>query len=603
MKKPVSIILSAIMLLSLPAAANLTAAAAVTENEAVGAVTSGTTGDCSWSFDSATGAMTITGTGEGKMKYYADETQIPWYGFRSKIKTLTLGRGVTTVSQDIFRQCTELTTVKFSGSVSIIDSGAFEYCSKLATANFNPPLKTIGASAFYGTALTEVKLPLSVKEVKSRAFSRCDKLQSVTVPDGCAARLDSCFTDCRALTAVSLGNMVSDINEAFSECPVTSMSVSENNRTFAVSGSCLCSKDLTKLYYYFGGDTHTAFTVPATVTEIGSRAFYGHDYLTSVSLPARLTTVGEAAFNCVRIADFSFPDTLQSVGEDAFAGTVWLENQADGLVYAGKVAYLYKGAVPQTVTLKSDTVGIAGGAFRNAASLKTVTLSSSLTNIGERAFSGCKKLSTARITRKVNTIGAYAFGGCTSLTALTLPASVTQLGNGCFAGCTSLKKLTLSANLSAVPDSCFAGCTSLAGDIVIPKTVTAVEAGAFRDTDGVGSFTVLNPSTAFDDILRDALGFGQNVRRIYGFAGSTAETYAGTNSWLFTAITEIRGDANFDGRVDVRDITAIQRAVAEVEPLSPQAIANADMTHNSAADISDASVIQRYLAEYTADLG
>ena len=47
----------------------------------------------------------------------------------------------------------------------------------------------------------------------------------------------------------------------------------------------------------------------------------------------------------------------------------------------------------------------------------------------------------------------------------------------------------------------------------------------------------------------------------------------------------------------------IQRAVAEVEPLSPQAVANADMTHNSAADISDASVIQRYLAEYTADLG
>ena len=198
---------------------------------------------------------------------FADDSSNPlYYGHRLVVNgvemtTFRLPAGRTTIKPYTFTGINLEGTLTIPEGVTSIGEGAFEYMQGATALSLPSTLKTIGASAFYGTALTEVKLPLSVKEVKSRAFSRCDKLQSVTVPDGCAARLDSCFTDCRALTAVSLGNMVSDINEAFSECPVTSMSVSENNRTFAVSGSCLCSKDLTKLYYYFGGDTHTAFKI------------------------------------------------------------------------------------------------------------------------------------------------------------------------------------------------------------------------------------------------------------------------------------------------------------------------------------------------------
>ena len=113
MKRLISVILSAMILISLAAAAP-SASAVVIADSSVSA-SSGTTGDCTWSFDSSTGNMTITGTGNGRMGDYTDETQIPWYSLRSKIKTLTLGKGVTTVSQDAFRKCTELTTVKFIG--------------------------------------------------------------------------------------------------------------------------------------------------------------------------------------------------------------------------------------------------------------------------------------------------------------------------------------------------------------------------------------------------------------------------------------------------------------------------------------------------------
>ena len=58
------------------------------------------------------------------------------------------------------------------------------------------------------------------------------------------------------------------------------------------------------------------------------------------------------------------------------------------------------------------------------------------------------------------------------------------------------------------------------------------------------------------------------------------------------------GDANLDGKVDIRDVTAIQRHLSELAPLSPQALALADTNGDGAVNIDDATLIQRYLAEF-----
>ena len=63
------------------------------------------------------------------------------------------------------------------------------------------------------------------------------------------------------------------------------------------------------------------------------------------------------------------------------------------------------------------------------------------------------------------------------------------------------------------------------------------------------------------------------------------------------ATTYIRGDANGDGYVDINDVTAIQRHLAELEHLSSNRIKAADVT-GEGLDISDATAIQMYLAEY-----
>ncbi len=63
----------------------------------------------------------------------------------------------------------------------------------------------------------------------------------------------------------------------------------------------------------------------------------------------------------------------------------------------------------------------------------------------------------------------------------------------------------------------------------------------------------------------------------------------------------LKGDANGDGVVNIRDVTAIQRCLAGYDP-SPFCRAAANVRGNGIVGIEDASLIQRYLAEYSDSL-
>ena len=122
--------------------------------------------EVSWTLDIA-GTLSIVGTGrvpDYDMPFYAHETYEepttlpPWYDYRSRIKTVIVGEGITELGERTFRACPNLTAVMLPSS-----------------------LTRIGTSAFcFDISLTEITIPSSVTVIEEHAF-KMSGVQSVEI--------------------------------------------------------------------------------------------------------------------------------------------------------------------------------------------------------------------------------------------------------------------------------------------------------------------------------------------------------------------------------------------------------------------------------------
>ena len=238
MKKIISLLLSLAMLLTITSGLNLTAYAAVKTGKCGDNVT--------YSLDTSTGVLTISGTGD--MDDYSYNSRSPFYK-DTKIEVITIDYGVTSIGGEAFCDCISLTSVTIGNSVTSIGYSAFYNCKSLTSVTIPDSVTSIGHYAFAQcTSLTNITIPNSVTSIGEEAFGSCTSLTSITIPNS-VTRIEYCtFGGCTSLTSVTIGNSVTSIGVgAFGNCEsLTSITIPNSVTSIDVSAfsGCTSLKDV-----------------------------------------------------------------------------------------------------------------------------------------------------------------------------------------------------------------------------------------------------------------------------------------------------------------------------------------------------------------------
>ena len=314
MKKIISLLLSLAMLLTITSGLNLTAYAAVR---------TGSCGDnVTYSLDTSTGVLTISGTGDMK-NYSSYSPESPFY-CTSEIKSVIIDNGITSIGDYAFEKCRSLTSITIPNSVTSIGIFAFYYCTSLTSVTIPKSVTSIGDNAFcYCTSLTNITIPNSVTSISSDTFWNCTSLKSVTIPNSVTSIGSSAFRCCTSLANITIpDSVISIFDNVFISCDsLTSIEVSDNNKNYSSVDGVLFNKDKSKLITYPDGKTDNTYEIPNSVTSIGVYAFSYCTSLTSITIPNSVTNIGVNSFEeCTSLTSVTIPDSVTSIGGWAFDG-------------------------------------------------------------------------------------------------------------------------------------------------------------------------------------------------------------------------------------------------------------------------------------------
>ena len=525
------------------------------ERETISVPKTGICGDnLTYTLDTNTGVLIISGT--GKMENWNSESAVPWYSYRSSIRTVQISKAVTSIGAYAFHSCGNLTNITIPSRVTSIGAYAFQECSALNAVYITDLAAwcriSFGDDALVGSAaanplfnahnlylngelVTELIIPDSVMDIGRCAFYGCSSLESITIPDSVTSIERSAFCDCSSLASITIPDSVTSIGAwAFSGCSdLASVTIPDSATSIGWGAFNNCSS-LTSIkipdgvasimdYTFSGCSNLESITIPDSVTSIGRFAFQSCSRLTNITIPDKVTSIGRFAFqSCSRLTNITIPDKVTSIGWSAFQDCSSLASITIPFVGASLDA---KKGYDQvlghifgytTKTEDGTTEQYDGYYYYIPSTLRSVTVTS-VTTIPQNAFRACRNLASITIGNSVTSIGEQAFSGCSSLTSITIPESVTSIGRNAFLSCSRLNAVYITdlaawCRISFDDDASGGNVANplyhahelylngeLVTELVIPDSVTSIGLSSFRGCKSLTSITIPDSVTSIED--------------------------------------------------------------------------------------------------------
>ena len=234
----------------------------------------------------------------------------------------------------------------------------------------------------------------------------------------------------------------------------------------------------------------------------------------------------------------------------------------------GNYSFYYTGIY----SFAPEAGAILGSTMLSKSSLVKLTIKAGTSEIPSELCRACKKLTDITLPETITKIGKSSFASCMALETFKLPPSVVSLDTGSFGDLEALKTIGLMQNVKGMLYQTFQGCIKLEDGyipygitqingaynrchairtITVPKSVTRVLDYAFGPMNNLESIYFLTSSTYIapsSGVTKGATICNSisnstakhDKMKIYGFAGSTAETYASTYSIPFVALGEFK---------------------------------------------------------------
>lgn len=443
-----------------------------------------------------------------------------------------------------------------------------------------------GPKAPWGNDIKKIVIGTGVTYIETQDFKSCNNLTSITVisnnPEYSSIDGNLYDNDAKTLIMYAVGKSASSFtipdsvtsigNGAFVNCKyLTDVNIPDSVISIGKSAFLNCS-NLTKV------------TIGNSVTSIGDGAFHKCHSLTVINIPNSVTSIGVSAFvGCMNLTELTIPDSVKSIGIYALTSTGWYNNQTDGLVYAGMVAYKMKGDCPSKVVIKDDTSSIASG-----------------------AFSGCNNLMSITIPDSITSIGSYAFSGCTSLTIYGYEGSEAEK----YANDNEFNFVTLQSKadkatgiIASVPKDIGLHIVNAVDQLPADGIIKAYDISLTKDGMTVQPDNIINIKIPCDNPVakvcrKETDGTFTDMNAVYkdGYMVFCTDHFSIFYLSLPTDDTPVLlGDADGSGEVDLVDATVIQRHTTMIAvPYDESQLMCADIDGDGSLTIVDATFIQRY---------